>query len=163
MGQPHPGYHGYPGAPMPPRRSKVGWILGGLGLGVLVLIVGAVFVVKGLGGPSDANTPEAVAERFLSASKDRDIDTMKKNSCAKDVEIYSRAQGQSNPGNQVASGRLDSWDIEGTNISGDGGTVRVRIKGKAGDGRSIDQTISLPVQREGGKWTVCATNAVSGP
>lgn len=162
-GQPQqPGYGGYPQiGPTPPRRGgKLGWILGGGALVLVLFVVGIVVVVNLLGGPSGDNTPEGAVDRYLAAAKENDLDDLKKNSCAKDVQaINASNQSRSVTGN---SGKLESWDIGTANVSGDSGKVSVTVKGENASGSSVTNTVQLPVTRESGKWNVCMSNLISG-
>lgn len=159
-GQPGPEYGGYPAiGPQPPRRSKIGWIVGGVAA-LLVLVVGVVVVIQFIGGPSGADTPEGVVDRYLAASKDDDLAELKENSCAKDDAIIDSARSDPRQaGGGAAGGKLESWDIGTANVTGDSGKVSVTIKGEDANGKSASSALQIPVVREDGKWTVCMTGA----
>jgi hypothetical protein len=156
-----PGYGGYPGAPAPPRRGKLGWILGGAALVLVLFVVGIVVVVQFIGGPSSANTPEGAVDRWLAAVKDENMDDVKENSCAKDVQAYNQDPSRTNQFTNSAGNKLDSWDIGSANITGDSGKVSVTIKGEKADGSDASDTGEVPVSKESGDWKVCWSSLVS--
>jgi hypothetical protein len=160
-GQPGPGYGGYPGAPAPRGRSKLGWILGGAGLVLVLFVVGIIVVVNVIGGPSSANTPEGAVDRWLAAVKDEDLDGVKENSCAKDNEAYNRDPSRTDDFTNSNGSKLESWDIGTANVTGDSGKVSVTIKGEKSDGSAASDTGQIPVQRESGDWKVCWSSLVT--
>ena len=163
-GQPGPGYGGYPGAPTPPRRGgKLGLILGGAAVVLVIFVIGIVVAVRFIGGPSGDNTPEGAIDRYLAAAKDEDLDEMKANSCAKDVAAIDSAPSATRNFGGGDTGKLESWDIGAATISGDSGKVSVTVKGENPSGNSVSNTVQFPVLRENGEWNVCLSNLVSGP
>jgi hypothetical protein len=159
-----PGYGGYPGAPAPQRRGgKLGWILGGAAVVLVLFVVGIVVFVQFLGGPSNDNSPEGAVDRWLAAVKDENIDDVKENSCAKDVQAYNQDPSRTDDFTNTSGNKLESWDIGTANVSGDSGKVSVTIKGEKSDGSSASDTGQVPVVREGGDWKVCWSNLVTGP
>ena len=98
----------------------------------MLFVVGIVVAVQVLGGPSSANTPEGVVDRYLAASQDNDLDEVKKNSCAKDVSTIAQAQSSGRDiSGATVGGKLESWDIGSANVTGDSGKVSVTIKGES--------------------------------
>ena len=130
---------------------------------LVLFVVGIIAAVQFIGGPSGDNTPEGVVDRYLAASQDNDLDEVKKNSCAKDVATIDRARAESRDvSGATAGGKLESWDIGTSNVSGDSGKVSVTVKGENASGSKVSNTIQVPVVRESGTWTVCMSNLVSG-
>ncbi|GAB3552624.1 hypothetical protein J2S53_001467 [Actinopolyspora lacussalsi] len=102
-GQPQQGFPGdpnayppytQPGGPYPPqqKKSKLPWILGGAGAGVVVIggIIALLFVV--LGGPGD---PKDVAQEYVNKIKEKDFPALASMTCENTLS------DQDNPFNDV--------------------------------------------------------------
>lgn len=81
MGQPQMNGMGQPGfggpTPAQPAKPKKGLIIGIIAAAVVVLAVAFVLIFKGgFGAKGGASSPEAVAQQFIEAMNDQDVDKM---------------------------------------------------------------------------------------
>ncbi|MBT8227648.1 MAG: hypothetical protein HKP61_10875, partial [Dactylosporangium sp.] len=104
-------------------------------------------------GPSRANSPEGVVDRYLTAFKDDDLASLRKSSCRGDAPLLDRMDRPTS----LSGGtwHLTSWDVVSTEVTDDRGYVRVTIRGAGEDGGQKAETTIFPALREEGTWMVC--------
>lgn len=171
--QPPPGYQqpqqsyqqGYGEAPQ--KKSKLPWILGGVG--ALIVIGGAVLLIVllggddgggGGGGEGKGNTPEATANAFASAFNDRNADAVEALLCKSDTDM-------------IASRNENLQDTAFKNVP-DGATIAVDRVEKQGDAKALAHfkvtgaeqgaaPTGVPLAQTDGAWEVCFTGAMGSP
>jgi hypothetical protein len=165
-----PGNFGQPGFPPPgyPPQQPAGTGGGGkrrkgllIGTGVIgALIIIAIVLLFTVGGSSSSDaTPAAAVKALLSAGKSGSLSGVKNSLCSQDQALVAAAAGaKDNP--LVGSDRLTSYSV-GTVTQSDSTHASVAVTYKtAGD--STPDSLTVPVEKNGGSWKVCFTSASFG-
>ncbi|MGJ7905263.1 hypothetical protein ACOQFL_02140 [Actinopolyspora sp. H202] len=185
-GQPQQGFPGdpnayppyaQPGGPYPPqqRKSKLPWILGGTGGGILVLggIIVLLFMV--LGGPGD---PKDTAQEYVNKINEKDFKSVSSLTCEKiknsedgDISQYAEnnfIETMKNKGattelaRKIYDGLSFDMSLEGVTEEADRkavahvtGTMTINpdIAGSSKEVNEYDQKFNMIV--EDGEWKVC--------
>ncbi len=144
-GQPPYGPGGFgPYGPPPDARSKMPWILGGIG--VVVAAAVAVILVLTLGGGGSKSGPAAAVGKLFKADLDNDVAAQKALVC----DPTSVSDG---------SDGLKSYKVGKSSEKGDSATVAVTatFDGSAGENGPSAGTFNLLVvtEKREGAWKVC--------
>lgn len=140
------------------KKSRLPWILGGLGLLVLVAGVIAVVVINASGTPRDA------AENFIGVTKQENadpdgvtIDDFRPFLCAKTVQrsgpILERQKATIKKLPPEEREKLSAVDMSVQSVNQQGDTGTVVIVGSVHGGKQSTNTFSLV--KEDGAWKLC--------
>lgn len=143
-----PGFPPPPGFGPPPRRSKAGLVIGlcAAGFGVVLLVV---ILVLTLGSA----TPTSVAQRYIAAAEDGDLDTLRSLTCGQLKSDFDVPDSEVEEAAAQLTEFFSQHDFEflGEVIDGDKATVTIRITGP-----EEDSTGEMKLVDEEG-WKVCQT------
>lgn len=154
-----PGY-GAPGGPPPPYPPAPPSSSGGGRRGLLIAGIVAVLAALGVGAfflfsgsDASASTPADAARALLEAGKTNDVNAARGVLCAQDNALGLVSQ-------LSANGRVTSYSIGKTvQQNPNRATVTVTVTTSRDN---TPHTEPLPVVKEGGKWKVCLSDALSG-
>ncbi|SDQ13086.1 hypothetical protein [Actinopolyspora saharensis] len=160
-GQVPPGYAGQPGAGPPAQKSKLPWILGGTGGGVLLIgsIVALVLVLTG------GKTPEEVANRYaeiyqeeLTHPKEFSVDKYREIMCSEmQSKIDQAAESKSQRINEISQENLDkvkktTVEVKEVNHTDKSGSFTLELNNPE-ESNSLSPEFGL--KKEDGDWKVC--------
>jgi hypothetical protein len=164
-----PGNFGQPGFPPPgyPPQQPTGTGGGGkrrkgllIGTGVIgALIIIAIVLLFTVGSSSSDATPAAAVKALLSAGKSGSLSGVKNSLCSQDQAIVAAAAGsKDNP--FVGSDRVTSYSV-GAVTQSDSTHASVAVTYKT-TGDTTADSLTVPVEKDGGSWKVCFTSASFG-
>lgn len=148
-----PGYDPFDDMSAEPKKSKLPWILGGVG--VLVVAGVAVLLIVLLGGDSGAtkgSSAQETAESFAAAFNDRSVEGIKSLLCDTDRN--------GDPGRDLDSGKAfeevpENGRVELAKVVEDGpGKAKAHYDRFIGDQRE-DNDIEVPLVEKDGVWEIC--------
>jgi hypothetical protein len=140
------------------KKSKLPWILGGLG--ALVVIGGVIVLILVLGsGASKGGTAQETAEAFATAFNDRDADGLKALLCEANLQGET---GKALDSGEAFANAPDNIDIELTKVEQAGDDTATAHYKQVEEGKQHDGTIEVPLVKNGDVWEVCIEEETAG-
>lgn len=136
------------------KKSKLPWILGGIG--VLVVVGGGVAAVVLLGGGvSKGSTPRETADAFASAFNDRDSEGLRSLLCEANL---SSSTGKGLQDGSAFDDVPENGSVEVAKVDDEGpDKAKAHFNRLVGGKKQSDDTIEIPLTKNGDVWEVCVT------
>jgi hypothetical protein len=141
------------------QRSRLPWILGGVG--ALVLIGGVILLILLLGdggdGGNKGSTPQETAEAFAKAFNDRDTEGIKNLLCQTDLDAMAKSKKDPQATEYLNLPESAEITIVGATTEGD-----IALAHYTATGVKLNAPKFIPLVKSGDVWGVCFSHGFAG-
>ncbi|MFQ6270461.1 hypothetical protein ACLLO4_28990 [Kutzneria viridogrisea] len=162
---------GYPGGPVPGKKSPLPWILGGVGVLVVVALIVVFVFVKPFGGGT-SGSPEDAAQAIVDMYNKQDASGIRAATCKKLQDDVDNAMKNLDPSKLTASlpAELRNMTLKAslvgvTSVSDSSADAKVsqHFENVPSKYASMikDRTVTMKMVKESGSWKVCGLSGLS--
>jgi hypothetical protein len=153
----------FPPPPQPPRRSKLPWVLFGVGGGILLLcclaaVIGGVLISRGIGSVAgNITAAQNRAQDYFAAIEAHDWSRAYSYLDSRTQSTTSTAALQRTwTARETANGRIAGFSTTDTNVNTNNGKTTATVLGTLRYDTGITETKTVRLVKEGEEWKLSA-------